>query len=67
MEMMNFAIVILVLKMKEIVILMMSVKMVLVVLAVQPILDSVQIYIVAHREELIMEAGVFVQTVTHVA
>ena len=37
-------------KMKEIVILMTSVKMVLDVEAVQPILDSVQIYIVAHKE-----------------
>ena len=45
----------LVLKMKEIVMLMMSVKMVLDVQAVLPVLDSVQIYIVAHKEELIME------------
>ena len=48
-------------KMKEIVMLIMSVKMVLDVRAVQPILDSIQIYIVAHREELIMEDGIFVQ------
>ena len=54
-------------KIKEIVILKMNVKMVLDVQAVQPILDSVQIYIVAHKEELIMEDGVFVQVVTHVA
>ena len=47
--------------------LMMSVKMVLDVQAVQPILDSVQISIVAHKEELIMEDGVFVQVVIHVA
>merc|ERR1711879_674887 len=48
-EMMPFVILnIVVEKMKEIVILMMSVKMVLDVQPVQPILDSVQIYIVAH-------------------
>ena len=54
-------------KMKEIVILIMNVKMVLDVQAVQPILDSVQIYIVAHKEELIMVEGVFVQVLTLVA
>ena len=67
MEKLDSVIVILVLKMKEIVMLMMSVKMVLDVQAVQPILDSVQIYIVAHKEELIMEDGVFVQVVILVA
>ena len=54
-------------KMKEIVIPMMNVNLALVVPAVHPILDSVQIYIVAHREELIMEDGVFVHTVIPVA
>ena len=53
--------------MKEIVIPKMNVKLVLDVQAVQPILDSVQIHIVAHKEELIMEDGVFVQVVIHVA
>ena len=46
--------------------LMMSVKMVLDVQVVLPILDSVQIYIVAHKEELVMEEHIFVQVVTHV-
>ena len=54
-------------KMKGIVILMMSVRVVLVVPVVQPILDSIQIYIVAQPEELIMEDGVFVHTVIPVA
>ena len=67
MEKLDFVIVIIVLKMKEIVMLMMSVKMVLDVQAVQPILDSVQIYNVAHKEELIMEDGVFVKVVILVA
>ena len=67
MEKLDSVIVTLVLKMKEIVMLMMSVKMVLDVQAVQPILDSVQIHIVAHKEELIMEDGVFVQVVILVA
>ena len=53
--------------MKEIVIPMVNVYLALVVPAVHPILDSVQIYIVAHREELVMEAGVFVLVVIHVA
>ena len=48
MENLNSVIVTLVLKMKEIVMLMMSVKMVLDVQAVQRVLDSVQICIVAH-------------------
>ena len=52
-----------VMKTKEIVIIKMSAKLVLDVQAVQPILDSVQIYSVAHKEELIMEDGVFVQVV----
>ena len=54
-------------KMREIVIPKMNVKLVLDVQAVLPILDSVQIYIVARKEVLIMENGVFVQVVTHVA
>ena len=54
-------------KMKEIVMLIMSVKMVLDVRAVQPILDSVQIYIVARKEELTMEDGTFAQVVILVA
>ena len=53
--------------MKVVVIPKMNVKLVLDVQAVQPILDSVQIYIVAHKEELIMEDIVFVQVVIHVA
>ena len=53
--------------MKVVVIPKMNVKLVLDVQAVQPILDSVQIYIVAHKEELIMEDGVFVQVVILVA
>ena len=53
--------------MKVVVIPNMNVKLVLDVQAVQPILDSVQIYIVAHKEELIMEDGVFVQVVILVA
>ena len=53
--------------MKVVVIPKMIVKLVLDVQAVQPILDSVQIYIVAHKEELIMEEGVFAQVVIHVA
>ena len=40
--------------------------MVLDVQAVQPILDSVQIHIVAQKEELIMENGIFVQVGIHV-
>ena len=52
--------------MKVAVIPKMNVKLVLVVLAVQPILDSIQIYIVVHREELVMEERVFVLAVTHV-
>ena len=54
-------------KMKDIVIPMMNVRLVLDVQAVHPILDSVQIYIVAQQEELVMEDGVFVLVVTHVA
>ena len=53
--------------MKEIVILIMSVKMVWDVQVVQPILDSVQLCIVAHKEELIMEDIGFVQVVILVA
>ena len=61
-EMMPFVILnILVMKMKEIVILIMSVKMDLDVQTVQPILDLVQTYIVARKEELIMEDGIFAQ------
>ena len=52
--------------MKEIVILMMNVRQVLVVQAVHPILDSILIYNVVHKEELVMEVGVFAQAVTHV-
>ena len=66
MEMMNSAIVTLVLKMKEIVILILNVKLVLVVQAVQPILDLIPILIVAHRKELVMEDGVFAGFSTHV-
>ena len=54
-------------KMKEIEIHMMTVKMVLDVQVVQPILDSVQIHIVAQKEDLLMEEGVFVQVVIFVA
>ena len=49
--------------MKEIVSLALNVKQVLDAQAVQPILDLIQTYIVAHKEELIMEDGVFVQVV----
>ena len=49
--------------MKEIVSQTLNVKQVLDAQAVQPILDLIQTYIAAHKEELIMEDGVFVQVV----
>ena len=52
--------------MKVVVIPKMNAKLVLDVQAVQPILDSVQIHIVAHKEELIMVDGLFVKVVIHV-
>ena len=67
METMDSVIVTLVLKMKEIVIIIIIAKMVLDVQAVQPILDSPQIYIVAHKEAFIMENTVFAQVSIHVA
>ena len=53
--------------MKVAVIQKMNVKLVLDVQAVQPILDSVQICIVAHKEELVMEDIIFVQVMILVA
>ena len=52
--------------MKVIVILTLNVKLALDVLAAHLLLDSIQIYIVAHKEDLIMENGIFAQLITHV-